>query len=98
MELLTNNGGVIFYVDEADVQIIKDHPFSWRINCRGYVSGQIRDGNRIREIVLHRWLLGVPIGSKLEVDHIDGNPLNNRKENLRVATHRQNGQNQKKIN
>ena len=44
-----------------------------------------------KEIRLHRILMGNPAG--LEVDHINRNPLDCRKENLRVATHQQNSRN-----
>lgn len=42
-------------------------------------------------IRLHRLLMGEPLGK--EVDHIDHDPLNNRKLNLRIATQHQNRMN-----
>ena len=43
---------------------------------------------------MHNHILQAPLG--LEVDHIDGNGLNNRRENLRLASHSQNLANQKR--
>jgi len=40
---------------------------------------------------MHRWILNAPKG--MQVDHINGNTLDNRRENLRLATSRQNCQN-----
>ena len=40
---------------------------------------------------IHTKIMGTPQG--LEVDHLDGNGLNNTRINLRVCTHRQNTQN-----
>jgi len=47
-----------------------------------------------RTVSTHRWILGEPEG--LQVDHIDGNGLNNQRHNLRVATRQQNMCNQPK--
>jgi len=42
---------------------------------------------------LHALLCPSPVGS--EVDHVDGDPLNNRRSNLRVSSHKENSQNVK---
>ena len=43
---------------------------------------------------MHREILNVPAG--LEIDHINGNGLDNRKENLRICAHSENIANQKR--
>lgn len=61
---------------------------SWHINNRGYV---LRTGNingKTTRIYMHRFILDAPKGSY--VDHINGDRLDNRKENLRIATNAQN--------
>lgn len=52
------------------------------------------DVNKSKTIMLHRYLLGIE-NSKIMVDHIDNNSLNNLEGNLRTATISQNGQNRK---
>jgi hypothetical protein len=48
---------------------------------------------RYRHIWMHRQILGIEGCDGTFVDHIDGNPLNNRRKNLRIATLTQNNQN-----
>lgn len=62
--------------------------FNWRM-AKGYAG--FRTGGRANPhmIYMHKLILD----TQDEVDHIDGDPLNNRRENLRVATRAQNIQN-----
>ena len=67
--------------------------YTWCLNGRGYVQSKI-DGKIIR---LHRYILNC-YDETIKVDHINGNPLDNRKINLRFSTNNENGQNKTKIN
>lgn len=74
-------------IDAADVPLVK--PYKWNIDS-GYVSHSYRDEDgKKHKLYLHR-LLGP---SAPRVDHEDTNPFNNRRSNLRAATHGQNMQN-----
>jgi len=50
-------------------------------------------GNHGRPMLMHRFLMGNPVG--FEIDHINGDSLDNRRRNLRMCTHAQNGMNRK---
>ena len=53
-------------------------------------------GPETKETVsMHRLILGLNKGEQKEGDHINGNTLDNRRSNLRVATRQQNAQNSK---
>jgi hypothetical protein len=64
---------------------------------RGYAA---RGDGPIHKILMHRLILARVIGRPLqpleETDHKDGNPLNNRRDNLRIATRSQNSQNRER--
>jgi hypothetical protein len=74
-------------IDLDDVVLASKH--KWHINNHGYVA-TMSEGKRT---FLHNVLLGRIIGH--EIDHIDGNQLNNRRSNLRRCTHGQNMFNQR---
>lgn len=48
------------------------------------------------QIIMHRYIMKAPKG--VIVDHIDGNPLNNQRSNLRLCNKSQNGMNRGKQN
>jgi HNH endonuclease len=86
--------GAVALVDEED--FLRVSHLNWFLSPQGYAyRTSPRDANGKRSsILLHRLLLDFPAG--LEVDHINGNRLDNRRENLRVVTSQQNSMNQRK--
>jgi hypothetical protein len=72
--------------------------FPWyaqKIGKSFYAVRHVRVENNRRTILwLHHCVIGFPLWGK-EVDHIDGNSLNNLRSNLRYATRRENAQNKK---
>jgi hypothetical protein len=74
-------------IDDADFERVS--AWRWKALISGatvYAVRSTRQGN----ILLHRFLLGLPSGHSPEVDHRDSNGLNCQRRNLRVATPSQN--------
>jgi len=85
-------------VDEEDYSRVAR--YKWRrINKGGlrYAVHSFRRGpEETKNIYLHRMLLQLPAGrERLEVDHINGNGLDNRKANLRICSRSENMMNQR---
>jgi hypothetical protein len=74
-------------VDAEDFASVRD--FTWRLMARRYAARSDGYGH----VYLHRQLLGLQPGDGQVTDHINGNPLDNRRANLRVGTQAQNCQN-----
>lgn len=83
-EIALQDGGVAL-VDRADADLVAG--FSWRRIGNGYV--QASRGNLY--LYLHRLVAGAGAGES--VDHANGDPLDNRAANLRIATASENGAN-----
>jgi hypothetical protein len=76
-------------IDAADVPLVEK--FSWRSAPMWrtvYALRSRRQGAKVITSNLHRDLLNASVG--MEVDHIDGDGLNNRRSNLRLATSSEN--------
>ena len=87
-----------FVFDKDDYDNVKIH--NWCITSVGYIaSTKYVDGEK-KLLLLHRLVLNVPYfpgkGAKESVDHINRNPLDNRKENLRIVSQTEQNLNQKK--
>lgn len=84
-------------IDEEDLNLTIG--YLWRRRCNGYVGAYKRGRTRLtaKNIALHRLIMGV-IDNPVHIDHINGNKLDNRKSNLRLATMSQNLGNQRKQN
>lgn len=77
--------GKFSMIDEEDSYLLKGHRWSLR---SGYVTKSAR-----KKESLHRLIMGAGTGDV--VDHIDGNPLNNCRSNLRLCMNSQNLKNRK---
>lgn len=92
-ELTLTNGHVLLF-DEEDSELISQHNWhAWR--CRPtapyYAATNVKLSNGKKTIkYLHRLLAGE---SGMEVDHRNGNGLDNRRSNLRISTRQQNAAN-----
>lgn len=80
-------------VDDEDYEFINQ--WRWVKNNFDYAQRGVKrpDGGGTT-LIMHRVIMGAKKGEF--VDHIDGNPFNNQKSNLRLCTHGQNTKNKKR--
>src|SRR5690554_2450719 len=84
--------GHVIRLDACDVEALGPEPWhlrSWWVNSRGYVVRTKPRKERLHRVIMRRMK-----GRKLKrgelVDHINGNKLDNTRDNLRLANHSQN--------
>jgi hypothetical protein len=86
--------GMVCTVSDEDYEAVKDR--KWYAHPNGHHYYVVRDrlkseGPGAKAIFLHRVILNAP--KHLHVDHVDGNGLNNCRENIRLCTCSQNQMN-----
>lgn len=78
-------------LDKADKELVNRYKLRLSKTTNGfYVNGRLKGKKNAKSYLLHHILLGI---SGKAVDHINGNGLDNRRKNLRVANYSQNNKN-----
>lgn len=86
--------GKVVLVDDEDYEYLNQFKWYALKNHRTYYAQRVIQNNYIkRTLKMHRVIMDTPCG--LEVDHIDGDGLNNQKCNLRNCTFAENRKNRK---
>lgn len=80
----------IALVDDEDFEYLNQ--FKW-LCANGYAIRKISINGKRKTIWMHRLIMNTP--DDMQTDHIHHDPLDNRKENLRICTRQQNGMNRK---
>lgn len=87
----SKTASLVALIDAADYDELSQ--YSWSA-VHGYASRNGPGPNGRTTIYMHRQILGMQPGDGLQADHINRNRLDNRRSNLRVATHALNAHNQ----
>lgn len=87
--LRSNKFGFNVIVDVNDYEMIKFYNVS--VDTLGYAHISVAT----KKYLLHRYLLNV-VDPSILIDHIDGNPSNCKRDNLRISTALENSRNKKK--
>lgn len=96
----SSNKNIKFYIDKDDYEVVKQH--TWYINSKGYVATRAKRNNEespVYTMFLHRLIMNLGETDNYheeEVEHIDRNPLNNRRNNLMIKKHSENMLNKSK--
>lgn len=96
--ILASNNQAKILVDAEDYPVISK--LNWTVSAHGYAFtgftiGESK-GKKSVQVLMHRLVMGLKSTNRLIVDHINGNKLDNRKENLRIVNAAGNAQNAKK--
>ena len=86
---ITLFNGELVAVDEEDYDYLMK--WKWHLTPKGYAMAYKSKG--IGGILMHRLIMNAP--KHMQVDHRDGNKLDNRKDNLRLCSRVQNCRNRK---
>lgn len=88
---------ISLYVSPSD--LLEVNKYNWYFHKTGkkcYLRGYLKNHRCKGLIYIHHLLLGKPLKGK-EIDHIDGNGLNNFRDNIRIVTRTYNNANRKNV-
>lgn len=86
-------------IDNEDYRLISKYKWC-AVNNHNYTYYALsgcwnKQTKKVKQIRMHRLIMGIT-DPKIQIDHINGNGLDNRKKNLRVCNNSQNHMNQEK--
>lgn len=94
------HSGDVAIVDDSDFEKVGD--YAWYAFRRGFttyarrvVYDSVHGSGHPLTVLMHRQVMGLTAGDKRVVDHINHNGLDNRRENLRLVSHRENAHNKR---
>lgn len=93
MKQIVLTQGQFTVIDDEDFDRVNQHKWYFD-NGRAIKNDKMVDYKRGKRILLHRFIMGVTDGQM--IDHIDQDPLNNQKINLRFTNKSENGLNRGK--
>jgi hypothetical protein len=95
MKTIPISKGMFALVDDEDFEWLSK--MSWYYS-NGYAmtSTRIYGSKKRNKYAMHRFIM-MTWNKSVDIDHIDGNRLNNQRSNLRIATRSQNHQNRKPL-
>lgn len=88
--------GKVALVDDDDFEVLNQVKWhvTYHVGYTAYAVHSMGPRSRVKSVYMHRQIMNAPDG--VEVDHINGNGLDNRRENLRLATPAENCRNSPK--
>lgn len=84
-------------VDDEDYELVGRYKWHASVNRKLTVYARAYIPEKKIAIAMHRLIMGLCAGDGVEVDHIDGDGLNNTRTNIRLATRSENARNIRKI-
>lgn len=97
MRIIPLTKGKFAIIDDEDYNLISIYKWSVTGKQERYARTAINVGKyKERGILMHRMILGLDHTDKRQVDHINGNGLDNRKYNLRLCSNMENTRNAKR--
>lgn len=82
MKEISLTKGKTAFISDIDYERVSQH--SWCMTPHGYAKARINK----KYVLMHRWIMGAKDGEMM--DHVNGNKLDNQRENLRLCTCSQN--------
>lgn len=89
--------GLFVKIDDADHESLSKYTW-WVFGSspeRKYVGTEALISGKLKKFYIHRLIMGFPVG--MDIDHINGDVLDNRRINLRVCTRSENVQNMRNV-